>query len=475
VASSSPHTETLGGQVQCDLLVTNGFVISMDQNRTLFPEGAIAIANGRIVDVGPSHRLESAFRADQTIDVGGAFVHPGFIECHVHLLHTARGAFPDSLPYDDALVLYAKWWDSLSEDEDYRGSLLATVEMARHGVTCFAEAGTCLNPDAAAAATEAVGIRASLCDPFVWDQGHVLPLERAPASLERSLGVLGSQVWRNQDPDALVRGHVAAYGMDTTSMELVAAAKACADQAGTVFCQHQSFEQEDVDAQREQLGMAPVLYLAEHGLLDANCTFAHMNVLDADERKAVVQSGMSIIWNVSSSMVWGVGGTRHGEHSQLHREGVTIGLGADAANSSCRFDPGLQALLGVLTAREKELDRKALGVEDALEMLTIKGATALGLGDEIGSLEPGKRADLVIRATDTPEVVPGLDPLQSIVFSASSKGVDTVIVNGTVVVDGGHATAVDEAQVFAHARETARDVMRRIGMTEVAQIWPQVR
>jgi cytosine/adenosine deaminase-related metal-dependent hydrolase len=462
-------------RARCDLLVTNAFVISMDADRTLFPDGAIAIADGRIVDVGPAARIASVFRPDQTIDARGAPVHPGFVECHVHLLHTARGAFPDSLDYAVALNLYARWWDALSEEDDYRGSLLAIVEMVRHGVTCFAEAGTLLNPAAAAAAVEAVGIRASLCDGFVWDQGHVLPLERAPASLERSLGVLGSQLWRNRDPDALVRGHVGAYGMDTCSMVLVAAAKACADEAGVIFCQHQSFEEEDVSAQRRELGTAPVLYMAEHGILDANTTFAHMNVLDPDEQKAVAESGMSIVWNVSSSMVWGVGGTRHGRHSQFHREGVTVGLGADACNSSCRFDPGLQALLAVLTAREKELDRKALGAEDALEMLTIKGAQAIGMADQIGSLEPGKRADLVIRSMDGPEMMPGLDPLQSVVFSGASKAVGTVIVNGSVVVDNGHAARVDEAQVFAQACETSRDIMRRIGMIEVPQIWPQVR
>jgi cytosine/adenosine deaminase-related metal-dependent hydrolase len=263
--------------------------------------------------------------------------------------------------------------------------------------------------------------------------------------------------------------------MDTCSMELVAAAKACADEAGVIFCQHQSFEEEDVSAQRRELGTAPVLYMAEHGILDANTTFAHMNVLDPDEQKAVAESGMSIVWNVSSSMVWGVGGTRHGRHSQFHREGVTVGLGADACNSSCRFDPGLQALLAVLTAREKELDRKALGAEDALEMLTIKGAQAIGMADQIGSLEPGKRADLVIRSMDGPEMMPGLDPLQSVVFSGASKAVGTVIVNGSVVVDNGHAARVDEAQVFAQACETSRDIMRRIGMIEVPQIWPQVR
>jgi 5-methylthioadenosine/S-adenosylhomocysteine deaminase len=469
------HRHGAAQQSMCDLLVTNAFVITMDANRTLYPRGAVAIRDGRIVDVGPEAQIVPAFVADVTVDAHGAPVHPGFVECHVHLLHTARGAFPDRLPYDNAMQVYAQWWDTQSEEEDYCGSLLSIVEMARHGVTCFAEAGTLLNPDVAAAAAEAVGIRATLPDGFLWDQGHVLPLERAPATLESSLAKLGGQLWRNRDPDALVRGHVATYGMDTCSIELVTAAKACADRAGVAFCQHQSFDAEDVRAQREQLRAAPLVYMAEHGILDSNTAFAHMNVLDPDEQRAVIESGMSIIWNVSSSMVWGAGGTRHGRHSQFHRDGVTVGLGADACNSSCRFDPGLQALLAVLTSREKELDRSALGAEDALEMLTIKGAQALGMADEIGSLDPGKRADLVIRSADIPEMAPGLDPLQSIVFSASSQAIGTVIVNGAVVVEDSHTVHVDEARIFAQAREASTDIMRRIGMEHIPQRWPEVR
>src|ERR1700742_4263597 len=121
VTSDAAAAVTAVKQSECDLLVTNAFVITMDPERRMYPRGAVAITGGRIVDVGPADRLAPAFRTDRTIDAGGAPVHPGYVEGHVHLLHTARGAFPDSLPYADALALYAKWWDSLTDEEDYRG------------------------------------------------------------------------------------------------------------------------------------------------------------------------------------------------------------------------------------------------------------------------------------------------------------------------------------------------------------------
>jgi cytosine/adenosine deaminase-related metal-dependent hydrolase len=462
----------------CDTLISNAYVITMDGQRRIYPAGAIAIDGGRILDVGREADVAWRYAPRRTIDAGGAPVHPGFVESHVHLIHTARGAFPDSLPFDEGSRLYTRWWDAQTEEEDYAGSLLAVVEMLRNGVTCFMEAGTSLAPDSAARAAQDGGIRASLADPFLWDLGEGLssraPMTRAPVARERALAELGGQLWRNDDPDALVRGHVAVYGMGHSSIELQQAGKELAERHGVTFTQHQSFTPADRDEQRLEYGMAPLLRLADCGLLGPRSTFTHMNVLDDDEAAVVVESGMSIAWCVSSSMVWGAGGTRRGRHPELRRAGVNVGLGADAVNSSCRFDPGLQALLAVLTAREKTLDRGALGVEDALEMITIGGAKAVGREGDLGSLEPGKRADVVVRTRDVPEARPGLDPLQSIVFSAGAASVDTVLVGGEPVLVGRRTTKVDEREVYAKATEAAHAVMKRIGMSGVTQTWPEI-
>jgi 5-methylthioadenosine/S-adenosylhomocysteine deaminase len=463
---------------ECDLLVTNGYVVTMDERRTLYPDGAVAVAGGRIVDVGPAAEVVAGVRPRRVIDAGGAPVHPGFLDCHVHLLHTARGAFPDTMPFDESMAFYTRWWDALDQEEDFRGSQLAAVEMARNGVTFFMDAGTSLDPDAAAAAAESVGIRASLADPFLWDRGYGLSpdaeMTRAPVELERSLRDLGGQLWRNRDPDALVRGHVAVYGMGASSLELMTAAKRCADDHGVTFTMHQSFTPADVELQRAEYGAAPLVFLQAHGLVERNCALAHMNVLDDAEYEIVLASGVGVVWCVSSSMVWGAGGTRLGRHAEMHRAGVAVGLGADAANSACRFDPSLQALLAVLTGREKTLDRSALGAEDALEMLTIRAARTVGLEAEIGSLEQGKRADLVVRRTDIPESHPGLDPLQGMVFTAGSSSVGTVVVGGRVVVERGRVSTVDEDEVYARTREASDRIIKRLGMRRPVQAWPEV-
>jgi 5-methylthioadenosine/S-adenosylhomocysteine deaminase len=466
------------GPGHCDLLVTKGYVMTMDPERTIYPEGAVAITDGRIVAVGPARTIGAQYSATRTIDAKGAPVHPGLVESHVHLLHTARGAFSAVAPRTDGSAVYAHWWNSQTEQEDYAGTVLACVEMARNGVTSFMEAGSAMHPDATAAAVEAVGIRASLPDAFLWDRGYgvsaKVPLTRAPVSLERSLRDLGGQLWRNKASDALVRGHVALYGSGTASIELLRAAKACADEAGVIFNQHQSFQASAVEAEVADYGMPPLLYFQAHGILGQNCSFTHMNFLTDEEIEAVQDSRMSVIWCVTSSMVWGVGGTSQGKHAELYKAGVPIGLGADAPNSACRFDPGVQSLCAVLTARDKTLDRSALGPEDALEMMTISGAHAIGMDGEVGSLEIGKRGDVVIRTENLPEAR-GVDPLQTIVFSAGGRSVDTVLVGGVPVVEKGHATRVDEEATYAQAADAGKQMLRRIGMTQVSQRWPEVR
>jgi 5-methylthioadenosine/S-adenosylhomocysteine deaminase len=162
-------------------------------------------------------------------------------------------------------------------------------------------------------------------------------------------------------------------------------------------------------------------------------------------------------------MMWGCGGTASGPHLELFRRGVPVALGSDASNFSGSLDVADQAFLALLTARERMLDAGALLAQDALAMATIAGARAVGLEDEIGSLEPGKRADLVVRRADVPEAAPGLDPVRDLVVATRSRGVATVIVDGQVIVDRGRSTRVDEDRVRADAAAAARGLLRRMG------------
>jgi cytosine/adenosine deaminase-related metal-dependent hydrolase len=459
----------------CDLLIRNAYVVSMDSERRLYPRGAVAIRGASIVAVGPERDVVARVQPRRILDARGSPVHPGFIDCHVHpSVHVARGALPDDISFEDGMSFYTNWWNALEDEDEHAGCLLASLEMLRNGTTCFVEAGTVLEPDTAARAAEAVGIRAFLADPFLWDVSALMPtavIRRAPPDQKRALKLLGSQLWRNRDPEARVRAHVALYGIGTASEELELAAKECSDRNSTFLNQHQSYRRADVEADIARFGRHPVAHLGELGLLDTNCLFAHMNVLHDDEIPFVLESGLSIAWCPSSSMFWGIGATFRGRHAELRQRGVNIVLGSDSANSSGRFDQTRQTLLALLTARDKLQDRRSLAPEDGLEMATIAAARAIGMESQLGSLEPGKRADVVIRTGDRPEANPHSDVIQNLVFSSGSKNISTVIVDGRVVVEDGRAALVDEHWVYAEAQAAADRVARRLDIRPRMR-WP---
>jgi cytosine/adenosine deaminase-related metal-dependent hydrolase len=365
------------------------------------------------------------------------------------------------------------WLPVITSEEEYASSVLACLEMVKNGTTTFLEGDTIFDVDAAAEAVEAVGMRGSLGDSWVMDNGPVLPA-RIPETTDQAIALLGSQVKRNADPTALVQGHVAVLGHGTASDELELAAKACADRHGVVLNQHQSYSDDDTfDDDRRRGGVHVLHHFADLGLLDSNCTFAHMNLIRDDEIVPVVESGMSVVWCPTASMFYGCGGTVSGRHLELYKDGVNVSLGSDAPNWAGPLDIGEQGLIALLTSREKVGAGDALEAEDVLSMATINGARALGWEDRIGSLEVGKRADLVIRRDDLPEAQPGLDVVRGIAFSSRAKGVKTVIVNGKVIVESGHSVCVDEEDVYQSARTAARNMLNRMGHT-IGPRWPMV-
>jgi 5-methylthioadenosine/S-adenosylhomocysteine deaminase len=454
-----------------DLIVTHGYVVTMDEDRRVFADGAVAVAGREIIAVGPTSDVLAQIEASQTIDARGGVVHPGFVECHTHVTyHLARGAFGDTISYAElGPTTELAFVNAIDDQGEYDSTLLACLEMLGNGTTCFIEAGTAYSPAAVAEAASLIGMRGLVADPFLWDAEetpggyNAYRLERAPASTERSLRLLGSELHRNRDPYALVGGHIAIAGMGTATDELERAAKAAADAAGTVLNQHQSYYQVDTETDDRRHGRHAILHLEDIGVIGDNCLFAHMNVIRDDEVEPIVRSGLSIAWCPAGSMLWGVGGTIHGRHAELHNRGVNIALGSDSANWSNRFDLGLQAYLGVLAAREKSGSRTVLTAEDALAMLTINGARAVGLQERIGSLVPGKRADLVIRANDIPEAFPLTDPISQLVYSAGGKSVHTVIIDGRVVLEARRPTRVDPARVFDSVQASVKRIFGRMG------------
>jgi len=456
----------------CDLMIHNGYVLTLDQNRTVYPRGAVAITGNAIMAVGPEAELRRCFAPAHSLDARGAIVHPGMIDAHCHVtLQPTRGVLPEMASHSNEPSPFDLWLDAITPEDEHVGALHASLEMLRNGFTGFMDPGTAYEPSAIAEAATAVGIRATVADPFLWDVEGILPtasyLKRAPASRDRALKLLGGELRRNRDPDALVRGHVAIYGAGSASDELTKAAKECADRNNAVLTTHQSFYSGDTGADDRRYGRHPLVHLSELGVLGENCTFVHMNIIRDDEVAPIVDSGMSIVWHPGNYQYYAIAQQQRGRMHELWEKGVNLTLCVDVAKAWTFGDMGL---IAYLVARE---EGGSISVEGILEMQTCRAAKAVGMADIVGSLEPGKRADIVIRTNDLPEQRPGLNMLREMILVSRSKSVDTVLVDGRIVLRRGEPVMVDSEMVLERSRQSARRLASQVGFA-VETSWPKV-
>ncbi len=435
------NTKLLDYLLEVDLIIKNAYIATVNSSNQIIKNGSIVINDTKIVYVGLD---SSKYKAKRTIDAGGALVHPGFIDNHVHLnYHGLRWLIRDGSDWNESLPIHAKYMANIDSESEKMSTSLAMLEMVKNGTTSFLEAGGVIGTDGVAETATNIGIRAFLGDSFVRDisSGGASTVSH---DKDRAYKTLGEELVRNNKENGLVQGVVTLSGMGTASDELLKYAKDLADKNNVILNMHQSYQDTDYMDDSNRLGLFPMVHFADIGLLDKNCTFSHVNCIDEKEVGPILDSEMSIVWCPMASMLYGVGGTINGSHLELFKNGLNISFGCDSANWTSAFDIGEQAFIALLTAREKTGDPSALTAEEILRIATINGSKALGKGTEFGSLEVGKRADLVVRKSYLPESLPGFDPIRDVMISSRSKSINTVIINGDIVVENGNSTKIDE-------------------------------
>jgi cytosine/adenosine deaminase-related metal-dependent hydrolase len=462
-----------------DLLVRHAYLITMDDRDTIIDDGAVAIEGQRIVAVGQDAAIAESFHGHRVIDARGGPTHPGLIESHLHASYQLyRSAIPDDMPRADVFETIERvFYDTVNDEEERLAVTLSSLEMIRNGTTCFLEAGTVLEPAAAAAAAEHVGIRAVIGDARVVDRSWAADepsspddppasgglVRRSPRTLAEALVRLGQEAQRFPDPAALVTGHVAVHALGTASEALLVEAKRRADAAHTVLNMHQSYSIDDTEMDRSRYGKDPLVRLHELGVLGPNVTLGHANYLTDTECDIAEATGITLVWAPAAAMMWGNGSTLVSRHAELWRRGVNVALGSDSANWSNDFDLFRQANLALLVARETHRDRTILMAEDVLRMATRGGARAVGKEALLGSLEVDKVADLVIHTLSRPELMPVTNMVRNLMYASRSKSVDTVIVNGRVILQGGAFVELDEAALLAQIDAASRGLLARMG------------
>jgi cytosine/adenosine deaminase-related metal-dependent hydrolase len=451
------------------ILIEHAVVISMDAERRIFRDGAVLVDGRDIVQVGRAGDVRPPRTPDRVIDGRNRLVLPGFVNTHVHLSeHVNRGVMADEIPVERYMTDWLiPLYSAITPEEEAYSARLACLEMIRTGTTTFCEAGTLFDVDAVADAVDRIGMRAIL-GRWTWDV--VGARGRMRQSTDEALR-------RNDEMVAGLKGRadgrLAAWplllGFGTCSEALIRGAHALAEKHGTGWgmmhlASHPSRKTNDT---------MNVATLAALGVLDSRTKLTHMMYANDDDIALLAHRGVKITHCPTAALKHTKGLAEHGRFPEMLARGVSVSLGGDSGNGSNHFDMLRLMHLVALLYKDARMDVSVMPPETVLEMATIHGAAALGLEREIGSLEPGKRADLVLYDLDVPEWRPLLDPVNSLVYAATGASVRTVVIDGRVVLDDGRITTIDETDVYRRIETLSREQIARAGV-RMEPRWPVI-
>lgn len=461
-ASSVPPEAPLS----CDVMIDDALLLTLDGQDRVIEGGAVAIANGRIAAVGESADLTTRYRAGRTIDAGGAIVHPGFIDPHAHVnQYSSRSAIPR---LQAAGLTMGDWKAQLRPEDEHASVALAALDYLTSGYTAFVEPGTVQAPDAAAEAALETGIRAWLTDPYVGDRPTTLRaflpelvsdsfLELWPEDLDAALARMGGQLFRNQDSDSRVRGFIGIYGEGTDSPELFSHAHALARAQGVQFHEHLGYLPRLHRAREAEAGRSLIRHLDQLDRLDRHVTLVHMNVVHPDDLPVLTARDVRIVWCPYGQVAMQACDRVESRMADLARAGVSVGLASDIARI-CGADA-----LGSLAILAGTIAGDAPSPGELLRMRSLGAAACIGAESDIGSLETGKRADIVIRDAAASENL-GLDLAYEIGLLGRRHSVRNVLIDGETVVADGQVTGLDAGRIMDDARCSVRGIAQRLGL-----------
>ena len=445
------------------------FIITLDPERRVIRDGALLIRGARIVRVGKADELESE-PADRVIDAREMVVTPGFVNGHMHIsyAHATRGIWPDDLG-PQYLPNVFRLQSVMTGEEEHATSLLAIAELLMGGTTCFLDPGSTKHLDACLAAYETAGCRIIVGE-HVADRANPLNLpvystDEAVARMEQTIARYDGQL------EGRVRAWAMPFSAAFSTAELLRAAKGLADRHQTGLTLHHSNNAQAVQTALNRHGKRPTAVLEDLGVLGANVLLSHALGLDESEVTCLVRTDTKVVMVPTAAVKGGNGIGATGMFPEMLARGVTVGLGTDAANNSNLVETLRAVYLAAVLFKDGRRDVRLVPAEMALEMATINGAQALGLGDEIGSLEAGKKADLVLFDTRRPEWRTLFNPVNTLVYSADGRSVHTVIVDGRIVVENHRPVFVDLWELIERVQAIGASMLERT-QTAVASRWP---
>jgi len=415
-----------------DLLLT-GMVCTLDSQQTVIENGAVAIKGDTIIAIGTNEEITSRYPGTKRIEEEHGLIMPGLINTHTHAAMSCFRGLADDLPLMQWLQEYIFPVEAnLTGEIVYQGTLLSAAEMIRSGTTSFCD--MYLFADEVAAATTACGMRGWI--------GEVLYDFPSPNYGELANGFnYVEDLFAKYKENPLITITVDPHAVYTCSPELLVNLKKVADRHDAPYVIHLSETQDEVKGCREQHGASPVHHLEQLGILDARVIADHCVVLDEADIKLLAQRNVKVSHCPESNMKLASGVA---PIPRLLDAGITVGLGTDGAASNNDVDLFREMDTAAKLHKVFNLDPTVMSADQTLKMATMGGAELLGAGNQIGSLEVGKKADLIILDLNQPHLTPLYNIPSHLVYAARGSDVIHSVINGQVVMQNRILTTIDE-------------------------------
>ncbi|MFZ0619425.1 MAG: amidohydrolase [Candidatus Acidiferrales bacterium] len=428
---------------KADLIVSNGTVVTMDAQHRILNQGAVAIRGDSIVAVGATDEILAQFDAPKIIDARGAIVMPGLINAHAHAAMSLFRGLADDLSLDDWLHKYIFPAEARNVNEDFVvwGTRLGVLEMLRGGITTYAD--MYYFEDAVARVTKQAGMRGVLGETII---DFPAPDNKTPAA---ALAYTQSYLdhWKG---DPLIVAAVGPHSIYTCSEKTLQDSAALARRNHAPILIHIAEAPFELEQSRAKTGLTPVAYLARAGVLGPDVTGAHCIWVNQADIATLAHFGVGCSYNPSSNMKTAAGVAPVVE---MLAGGVAVGVATDGAASNNNQDMFEEMDLAAKLQKVSRMDPRALPAEQVVEMATITGARALHLDKQIGSLEIGKKADLIVVDTTAPHATPMYDVYSELVYALKASDVRTVIIAGRPVMEDRQMLTLDESEILRKAEE----------------------
>jgi len=450
--SACENAEKDNSLYNSDIIITNAFVVTVDKAGNIYEDGTIIIKDDKIIDIGSTDSIFAKYTAKEVIDAKGKIVMPGFVNSHTHMGMTVFRGLADDLYLHDWLTKYIFPAENTFVDAEFvkMGSELAMIEMIHSGTTCFNN--MYFFQDEVAKSAKTIGIRGIVSESLI---DFPVPNSSTPADGMNYIKMLAEK-YKN---DPLITVGVAVHSPYTCSPSLIVEAKKLADEYNMPYHIHVAETKWEMDSIMETYHLTPVQYLDSLGVLSDNVIAAHCVWLTDEDIQIIAERGVGVAHNPECNMKICSGVAPIPE---LLEAKVDVGLGTDGAASNNNLNMIEEMHVMSLLHKLNTMNPTVLPAEQVVRISTMGSAAVIGKQDEIGSLEIGKKADIIFIDANEPNAVPIYNIYSGIVYTILGNEVTDVIINGKVIMRDDIILTIDEEIVKQKVRDIAKDVQEAL-------------